>query len=116
MRYDNPMNDTPDTSQFAEGEEPIAVMLVRGMDMESKPIYAYVAVPYGKVEAFVKAQQKPNFDPAQYGEIITANYGEPDEQTKAYMKEHYNFDHDEMIDIPVQELAQSGNTFSDSEE
>ena len=86
-------------------EKTVCVLLVRGEDTDGGPIYAYVGVRADRLKEFMAAQQSGIFYPEQYGIIIAAGQGEPDEETRAQMERDYGFDHAAMMDIPDAENA-----------
>lgn len=81
-------------------EKTVCMLLVRGENPEGSPIYAYVAVRADKLEAFMKAQEEGLFYPDDYGVIVEAGEGDPDEEVQKRMEEEYGFNHDAMLDIP----------------
>jgi hypothetical protein len=81
-------------------EKTVCVLLVRGEDLEGKPIYAYVGVRADKLKEFMEAQQSGLFYPEEHGVIIEAGHGEPDAEVRAKMERDYGFNHEGMLDIP----------------
>ncbi|MGB1540428.1 MAG: hypothetical protein ACPG80_05660, partial [Rickettsiales bacterium] len=54
-------------------ENPVCMLLVKGESPDDKPIYAYVAVPADRLEAFMQAQEGDAlFHPDEYGTIVEA--------------------------------------------
>lgn len=88
-------------------EKTVCVLLVRGEDPEGTPIYAYVAVRADKLEAFMKAQDSGLFYPDDYGIIVEAGEGEPDDEVRKRMEDEYGFNHQAMLDIPSSGSAES---------
>jgi hypothetical protein len=82
-------------------EKTVCMLLVRGESPEGQPIYAYVAVRADKLEAFMKAQEEGLFHPDDYGVIVEAGEGDPDEEVRKRMEEEYGFNHQSMLDIPT---------------
>lgn len=78
-----------------------AVMLIRGVNPDNDAIFAYVGVEVDRLEDFIAAQQLGNFNPAEYGVIIEAGYGEPSAKVKQTMEEEYDFEHEKMIYLPT---------------
>lgn len=81
-------------------EKTVCVLLVRGESPEGTPIYAYVAVRADRLEDFMAAQKTGMFYPEDYGVIIEAGEGDPDEEVRGRMERDYGFNHKMMIDIP----------------
>lgn len=81
-------------------EKTVCMLLVRGENPDGGGIYAYVAVRADKLEAFMKAQEEGLFYPDDYGVIVEAGEGEPDEGVQKRMEEEYGFNHQAMLDIP----------------
>lgn len=82
-------------------EKTICMLLVKGANPEGTPIFAYVAVRADKLEAFMKAQEEGMFHPDDYGMIVEAGEGEPDEEVRKRMEDEYGFNHQAMLDIPT---------------
>lgn len=82
-------------------QKTVCMLLVRGESPEGGPIYAYVAVRADRLEDFMKAQQEGLFHPDDYGVIVEAGEGEPDEEVRKRMEEEYGFNHQAMLDIPT---------------
>lgn len=82
-------------------EKTVCMLLVRGESPEGQPIFAYVAVRADKLEAFMKAQESGMFHPDDYGVIVEAGEGEPNEEVRQRMEEDYGFNHQAMLDIPT---------------
>lgn len=87
-------------SQKLLAEKAICIMLVRGYSPDDKPIYAYVAVRADKLEAFIKAQRRGDFDPEKFGVIIEAGEGTPTQEIMQKMQDEYGFNHEHMVTIP----------------
>jgi len=81
-------------------EKTVCVLLVRGESPEGDAIYAYVAVRADRLEDFMQAQKTGMFYPEDYGVIIEAGEGDPDEDVRTRMERDYGFNHKMMIDIP----------------
>jgi hypothetical protein len=77
----------------------VCILLVRGEDPESTPIYAYVAVRADRLQQFMAAQGTDTFYPEDYGVIIEAGEGEPSDEVRRKMETEYGFDHEAMIGI-----------------
>lgn len=92
-------------------EKTICMLLVKGENPDGIPIYAYVAVRADKLEEFMRAQEEGLFHPEEYGMIVEAGEGEPDEEVRRRMEEEYGFNHKAMLDIPTSvtqdEIAQN---------
>ncbi|MCH2548118.1 MAG: hypothetical protein MK052_10990 [Alphaproteobacteria bacterium] len=82
-------------------EKTVCMLLVRGEDPDGGGIYAYVAVRADKLEEFMKAQEEGLFYPDDYGVIVEAGEGEPNEEVQKRMEEEYGFNHQAMLDIPA---------------
>lgn len=82
-------------------QKTVCMLLVRGESPEGTPIYAYVAVRADRLEDFMKAQEDGLFYPDDYGVIVEAGEGEPDDEVKRRMEEDYGFNHQSMLDIPT---------------
>jgi hypothetical protein len=86
-------------------EKTVCVLLVRGEDPDGSAIYAYVGVRADRLKEFMEAQQKGVFYPEEYGVIIHAGQGDPDEQVRTMMERDYGFNHEAMVDVPGPEQA-----------
>ncbi len=86
-------------------EKTVCILLVRGENPESNPIYAYVAVRADKLESFMEAQKSGTFYPEDFGVIIEAGEGEPSDEVRKKMETEYGFNHQVMVDIPNAEKA-----------
>ena len=67
-----------------------AVMLVRGIDRNGKPIFAYMHSSKAQFLALrkaIEARKRINF--CDYGEIVAAGDGEPDDALRRYMETDY---------------------------
>lgn len=82
-------------------EKTICMLLVKGENPDGIPIYAYVAVRADKLEEFMRAQEEGLFHPDEYGMIVEAGEGEPDEEVRKRMEEEYGFNHNAMLDMPT---------------
>lgn len=70
------------------------VFLYRAKTAKGEDAYLYIAVPKDRMEPFavaMRTQSSMNFE--EYGEILASGYGEPDDETKAWMEKNYAFDH-----------------------
>lgn len=81
-------------------EKTVCVLLVRGDDADGSPIYAYVGVRADKLKEFMEAQKHGMFHPEEYGVVIEAGQGDPDDDVRKKMESEYGFNHDGMLDIP----------------
>jgi hypothetical protein len=86
-------------------EKTVCVLLVRGEDLDGKPIYAYVGVRADKLQEFMNAQKSGTFYPEEHGVIIEAGEGLPNDEVRARMEKDYGFNHEGMLDIPDAENA-----------
>lgn len=106
---------TPQPPQAQPAENSVCILLVRGESPEGKPIYAYVAVRADRLEEFMEAQKSSTFYPEDYGVIVEAGEGEPNEQIREKMEREYGFNHGAMLDIPDSSKAQEvASTLSDT--
>ena len=81
-------------------EKTVCILLVRGENPDTKPIYAYVAVRADKLETFMEAQKSGMFYPEDYGVIIESGENDPSDEVREKMEREYGFNHKAMMDIP----------------
>lgn len=104
---------TPNHSERNASEKAVCILLVRGESPDAKPIYAYVAVRADRLQEFMDAQKTDTFYPEDYGVIVEAGEGEPDDVVREKMEREYGFNHQAMVDIPdsaaANEIAETLN-------
>lgn len=89
-------------------EKLYAVTLTYGWTVDSEKAYAYVAMPMGKLEGFVKAQQQSGtFKPGDHGTILASGTGEPPETVKRRMAEEFGFNHKDMVVLPLPDAVKA---------
>jgi hypothetical protein len=67
-----------------------AVILTTGENMFGDKIYAYIRFPMAQFENLRRAMERgEGFKPSDYGEVIEAGRGEPDESTRTKMAQLY---------------------------
>jgi hypothetical protein len=65
--------------------DPIDIQLIRGVNIEGKHSYWYVALHRSMVkELFISLKCKTTYI-EQYGVVLASGLGEPDEETKEYI-------------------------------
>lgn len=80
-------------------EKTVCILLVRGIDPDGKPIFAYVAIRADRLQDFMAAQESGMFYPEEYGTIIEAGEGEPSEEIQQRMRDEFGFNHDSMLEL-----------------
>ncbi len=73
------------------------VILLQGTNLFGDGIYSYLRLPGRKLkEMFAKMRAKENFNPSDFGEVLSAGRGDPSQEVRAEMAATYN-----MIDVPM---------------
>lgn len=80
-------------------EKTVCILMLRGKDADNEPIYAYVAVRADMLEAFMAAQQKPDFNPEDYGVIVESGTGDPSPEVLERMEKDYGFNHEQVVHL-----------------
>ncbi len=77
------------------------VILLQGTNLFGDGIYSYLRLPGRKLkEMFAKMRAKENFNPSDYGEVLSAGRGDPSQDVRNEMAATYN-----MIDVPMPKPA-----------
>lgn len=90
----------PSPAAVLTSPETRLVLLVRGKDPDGAALYAFVVVRGDRFRDFMAAQRRGLFYPDRYGEVVRSGSGEPTDEVYAEMRELYNFDRGNMIDVP----------------
>lgn len=78
-----------------------SIVLLKGETSQGERSYAYVAVRADCMKLFIRAQAEGDVRLSDYGNVLAEGVGEPDEDTRRYMEEMYNFNHLDVLPIKV---------------
>jgi len=78
---------TPYTfSQNSSASDPIEIHRVDGEDEHGRQAYYYVAIHRSQAKNLFVSLKLKTTNIEQYGVILTSGFGEPDEETQAYIR------------------------------
>ena len=69
----------------APAHDPIRIQLIRSRDDDDRPTYFYLALHQTSEKPLFISLKCKTTDLERYGAILTSGYGEPDEDTRAYI-------------------------------
>lgn len=76
-----------------ENEPPAVILLIKGEDTEGRLQWAYAKIPAPNYMPFKLAEEKGNYNVAEFGEILRFGRGkEPPEEIRREMNEQYGCD------------------------
>ena len=84
-------------------EKTSIIMLIRGYSPEEVQQFAYVSIPFNKLEPFKAAVKTGDFDVGDYGAILAGGEGDPTPDTMQYIEDEYNFSHQDIAYVDIGE-------------
>lgn len=98
----------PSKEQLEAADAQLSILVLsRGVTIDDKKFWAYIAIPPSKFEAFKAAEEAGGYNIEDYGEIITAGEGdEPPDDVKAQIERDFGAMHDfeERVKAEAEEL------------
>lgn len=78
-------------------EQTLLLVLLYGYTIDGRRQYAYAAIKGDKLEALRTAMEEETFRLTDFGYVIHSGLGEPSDEVKAWVTQHYGFNHDNAL-------------------
>jgi hypothetical protein len=89
-------------SELILAKQMVFINYITSEDEYGTPTYHYVNVRGDKMTEFRKALKKGNFNPEDYGQVLTSGYGEPSPELRAQMAIDYGCNHEAAIELSLE--------------